>query len=1466
MSSLDGKTLKDFARAILGETGPGSSLRYGTVQTDSSGAYVMLDGSSTYTPVLGNVDVRDGDRVTVEFINHQAVITSNVSTPSSGYQAEEQPVRVYTEYAKNNSTTTPPTGGWSETLPEAGPTEYIWSRMVNLFPNGTTATDTPQMITGRKGEDALTYGVKQPVYVFNGPPGGIPVGEVCTAELYARKGNISQNITVTSQDISCPAGITVYSVTGSGSTSPTIVFKTNAVFTTNRTATITLKINGVAYTTSMSFSVALNGNDGENALIYGIKQPNCVFNGPSSGVPVGQTCSTELYARSGSTSKNISVTTSDIVCPSGITVSSITGNGSASPIINFRTTSIFTTKRSAEITMHVGTASYTVTMEFGVALNGSDGSGGEDSSTMEITSSGGTTFKDLGYESTLTAVVRKGKTEITSLQQAILAYGDSSVNIRWTYKRLKTNYSGTIPDNYPGLSQDKFSLSISADDPMNCDDTLFEARLYTVPEPQTLKTICVNTIEIDYTEPTSELGIVSSNGTSFRDTITSTTLSLRLVKGEKVITSMRDALIEYGSDINIYWYYKHASSSGWTIITDSSIRDSGFYLDVDDTMVNVTTTFRAEFARKTSTGSWYSAAIKEITINDIFDGFTHGITTHSYTFGASTPDGADIGDQCQTTAYLYSGEEKQNITIASSDVVCPSGISATITSSGTKNPIITFRVTSHFSSSREAQITYHYGEYSFIQHFCFSVAMKGSKGADGTDGVDGVDGFVCGIKQPYYVFNGPATGIQVGQTCTAELYARSGRNANLITITTSDISCPTGITVQNISGSGTTSPIITFKTTATFTTAKQASITIRSGSIEYVVIMSFGVALNGVKGDPGKDGTDGTDGVDGKDGVSPYVLNITSSSGTIMKDRNSSTTLTVTAMYKNTYLTIDDIGRVYNDDDLFVGRIRWSQTGKSGYTYADAITVPATDVLPYSVVLSELYWPATREVLATIEATLVFCSNIKIASRYYQKTDASSTKPAKPTTYPPSSSWSLTEPSITESEVSTKTIYYVEVVQYSDNSFTYSDVSEYTAFVSSKFALSKALAALTTANDAEEASETAKQDAYDALIAATAYLKLDPVLQKIVISKLGTSSWKTFAIDSIGCSVGEYNPTNNTFDSYADFDVHGVHINPRSVGSVVGGWISMDLNNLNKTDHTTLDYCVELNDSGNYRSLYEYSNQTYRVNTVRSEYSIIVSSPNTSVQSKKGSGYFQISGGEDPRGSLPSSVTVVPGFAIGTSMDTFKWGHSSTAGSLPSLARGYNRAFASATGMGIICSDTDATSGSYNSRLINGPSMAFVGLKNNTYRSRWPEFWIVNAESIADGDSFGDKIEDKAVPLFGFRGLSMIQIASTASAFKRCTYNAYVASSTTTATTLYVMVPLAYPIVKTATIVVETAPTSFNGSNDYTDYFRINSITGTVSPNCSSVVFILSCNYNSYYKEGKSFVGFFASNFDFSIT
>lgn len=66
-----------------------------------------------------------------------------------------------------------------------------------------------------------------------------------------------------------------------------------------------------------------------------------------------------------------------------------------------------------------------------------------------------------------------------------------------------------------------------------------------------------------------------------------------------------------------------------------------------------------------------------------------------------------------------------------------------------------------------------------------------------------------------------------------------------------------------------------------------------------------------------------------------------------------------------------------------------------------------------------------------------------------------SSKPTKPTTHPPLSTWSTTEPPYTAG--STKSLYFVDYVIFCDDTFQYSGVSLSSSYEAAKDAYSKAI-------------------------------------------------------------------------------------------------------------------------------------------------------------------------------------------------------------------------------------------------------------------------------------------------------------------------------------------------------------------------------------------------------------------------
>ena len=97
-------------------------------------------------------------------------------------------------------------------------------------------------------------------------------------------------------------------------------------------------------------------------------------------------------------------------------------------------------------------------------------------------------------------------------------------------------------------------------------------------------------------------------------------------------------------------------------------------------------------------------------------------------------------------------------------------------------------------------------------------------------------------------------------------------------------------------------------------------------------------------------------------------------------------------------------------------------------------------------------------VKAAGQITLTSVVDVYATYRYYLLQSSTAAKPAKPTTFPPSSAWSDTEPGYTDG--STNSLYTVDCTLFSDDSFLYSLVSLSSSYEAAKTAYNKATNAL----------------------------------------------------------------------------------------------------------------------------------------------------------------------------------------------------------------------------------------------------------------------------------------------------------------------------------------------------------------------------------------------------------------------
>lgn len=225
------------------------------------------------------------------------------------------------------------------------------------------------------------------------------------------------------------------------------------------------------------------------------------------------------------------------------------------------------------------------------------------------------------------------------------------------------------------------------------------------------------------------------------------------------------------------------------------------------------------------------------------------------------------------------------------------------------------------------------------------------KSADQITIVDVTDAYSVLLTSEAYTFVGNTDGVAAGASCETEAVAYCGTNqCSNVNVNSSNITCPTGITAT-VTNSGTARPKITFKTTATISTACEATIPVVVDGITVNKKFSFAVAkagVQGVKGDKGdrgeqgakgEQGIQGVQGVKGDNGADAITLTITSSNGTVFKNNEGSTVLTAHVFVGGKEQTIASDGTCGS-----IGTVKWYKGSATSGTAAKSITVTAKEV------------------------------------------------------------------------------------------------------------------------------------------------------------------------------------------------------------------------------------------------------------------------------------------------------------------------------------------------------------------------------------------------------------------------------------------------------------------------------------------------------------------------------------------
>lgn len=168
-------------------------------------------------------------------------------------------------YQASTSGTTAPTGTWGSTIPSVPAGQYLWTRTVINYTNGSSSTIYSVGMTGKTGadgKDAYTILLGNESHAFAGSTAAALAGST-TCSVVAYKG--ATRVAATIGTISgLPTGMTA-SVARNGTTTPVITFTvTTSMNTASGTVNIPVTVDGKTFTKVFSYSIAFRGDPGES--------------------------------------------------------------------------------------------------------------------------------------------------------------------------------------------------------------------------------------------------------------------------------------------------------------------------------------------------------------------------------------------------------------------------------------------------------------------------------------------------------------------------------------------------------------------------------------------------------------------------------------------------------------------------------------------------------------------------------------------------------------------------------------------------------------------------------------------------------------------------------------------------------------------------------------------------------------------------------------------------------------------------------------------------------------------------------------------------------------------------------------------------------------------------------------------------------------------------------------------------
>ena len=334
----------------------------------------------------------------------------------------------------------------------------------------------------------------------------------------------------------------------------------------------------------------------------------------------------------------------------------------------------------------------------------------------------------------------------------------------------------------------------------------------------------------------------------------------------------------------------------------------------------------------------------QITIVDVTDAYSVMLTSEAYTFVGGT-SGVAAGQSCTTEAVAFCGSNQctaVNVTVG--DIVCPTGISATVENSGTAKVKITFKTTATIAVACEATIPVVVDGITVNKKFSFAVAKAGTNGQNGTSvtvkstevtyqvGSSGTtkptgtwSANIPSVGNGQYLWTKTVVTYSDGKSTEAygvSYKGTNGTNGTSVTVKSTEVTYQT-------STSGTTAPTGTWNPTVPTVANGQflwtkTVVTYSDGKST----TSYGVSYKG------------TNGINGKNGTDAITMTITSSNGTVFKNNAGSTVLTAHVFVGGVEQSITDAGVCGN-----YGTVKWYKAGSTtAVATAKTYTISAADV------------------------------------------------------------------------------------------------------------------------------------------------------------------------------------------------------------------------------------------------------------------------------------------------------------------------------------------------------------------------------------------------------------------------------------------------------------------------------------------------------------------------------------------